>query len=127
LDIATDEDMEGGGKEIAIDLLIKKLEAKGLSVPRRRLIFVGDSLRGDLGSSLIKVGEKMNIRGTGVLVLKDKNAFLEIQKQINTDESLKRIAESMDIYGFVVSDVPLDERGKPLLLSRYSKKFLRKL
>ena len=52
LDIATDETMQGGGKEVAIKYLIDELESKGIPIPKGRMIFVGDSLRGDIGTSL---------------------------------------------------------------------------
>jgi phosphoglycolate phosphatase-like HAD superfamily hydrolase len=52
LDIATDETMAGGGKELAIHHLISKLESKGITIPINHFIFVGDSIRGDIGTSL---------------------------------------------------------------------------
>ena len=35
------------------------------------------------------------------------------------------MADSMKIYGFIVEDVPLDEKGNPMLLSRFQDKFLK--
>ena len=123
LDIATDETMSGGGKEIAIDYLINELERKGIPVPKDRLIFVGDSLRGDIGTSLNTRGQNKQ----GILVLKDKESLVEIEKQINADPSLRHIANSIDVQGFVVDEVPIDEKGNPILLSRFREKFLKKL
>ena len=127
LDIATDETMIGGGKEIAIPLLIDKLEAKGIPVPKNRLIFVGDSLRGDIGTGLIAGEKGKTISGQGILVLKDKEALLEIEKQINKEPELRHIADSIDVHGLVVGDVPVDEKGNPMLLSRFRHQFLKKL
>jgi phosphoglycolate phosphatase-like HAD superfamily hydrolase len=127
LDIATDETMAGGGKEIAIHHLIDKLESKGVPVPKNRLIFVGDSLRGDIGTSLIAKSQNQELSGQGILVLKDRNALIEIKKQISEDGSLKAVVDSMEIHGLVVSDVPLDEKGNPMLLSRFRDQFLEKL
>lgn len=125
LDIATDETMVGGGKEIAIGCLIEKLESKGIPIPQNRLIFVDDSLRGDIGTGL-NVNKKI-ISGQGILVLKDREALLEIQKQISADQKLRQIADNIDVHGLVVSDVPLDEKGNPMLLSRFRRQFLTKL
>jgi phosphoglycolate phosphatase-like HAD superfamily hydrolase len=127
LDIATDETMVGGGKEIAIHHLISKLESKGIPMPEGRMIFVGDSLRGDIGTSLTARDKNAGIFGQGILVLKDKQALLEIEKQINADPKLRNIADNIDVHGFVVDDVPLDEKGNPIMLSRFRDKFLKKL
>ena len=127
LDIATDETMAGGGKEIAIHYLINKLESKGISIPKDRLIFVGDSIRGDIGSSMKASSEDNEIHGQGILVLKDKDALIQIKKQISEDTKLKSMVDSIDIHGFVVDEVPLDEKGNPMLLSRFRDKFFEKL
>ena len=46
------------------------------------MIFVGDSLRGDIGTSLTARENNAGIFGQGILVLKDRDALLEIEKQI---------------------------------------------
>jgi len=127
LNIASDEDMIGGGKEVAIHHLIKELESKGVPIPLNRFIFVGDSLRGDIGVSLTASGKNQGISGQGILVLKDRNALLEIEKQINTDPNLRRIVDDINVHGLIVDDVPLDEKGNPMLLSRFREQFLKKL
>ncbi|OGI46754.1 hypothetical protein A2121_00045 [Candidatus Nomurabacteria bacterium GWB1_40_6] len=127
LDIATDETMVGGGKEIAIHHLIGKLKSKGIPIPEGRMIFVGDSLRGDIGTSVTARGKNAGIFGQGILVLKDKDALIEVEKQINADPKLRHIADNIDVQGFVVDDVPLDEKGNPILLSRFRDSFLKKL
>ena len=127
LDIATDETMAGGGKELAIHHLIDKLEKKGIPVPKNRLIFVGDSLRGDIGISLLAKNKDKELHGQGILVLKDKEALIQIKRQISSDKDLKKITDSMDIHGFVVENVPLDKDGGPMVLSALRDKFLEKL
>ena len=127
IDIATDETMAGGGKEIAIHKMLEELGEKGIKVPKDRLIFVGDSIRGDIGSSLLAREIDKEIKGQGILVLKDKEALLDIKKQINEDSKLKTLVDSINIHGFLVDEVPLDERGEPMLLSRFREKFLEKL
>ena len=127
LDIATDETMVGGGKEIAIQYLIKEIEAKGISVPKDKLIFVGDSLRGDIGMSLLAHKNDDQIFGQGILVLENRQALVETEKQISADPKLRALADAVDIHAFIVDDVPLDEKGSPILLSRFKDKFLQKL
>lgn len=127
LDIATDETMQGGGKEIAIHKLISEMEQKGIPLPEGRLIFVGDSIRGDIGTSLSAREKNAGIYGQGILVLEDQKALIEMEKQINADPKLRHIADNIDVQGFVVSNVPLDDKGNPMLLSRFRDKFLKKL
>ncbi len=127
IDIATDETMAGGGKENAIHYLINKMKEKGINVPKDRLIFVGDSLRGDIGSSLVAHDKDKEIHGQGVLVLKDKEELIQIKKEISEDPNLRDLVNKMEIHGFVEKDVPKDENGEPMLLSIYRDKFLEKL
>ena len=107
--------------------IINKLESKSIRVPKDRLIFVGDSLRGDIGSSLIAKNKNKKILGQGVLVLNNKKELIQIKKQISKDPKLKMVTDSMNIYGLVIEDVPLDEEKNPMLLSRFADKFLEKL
>ena len=126
LDIATDETMAGGGKEVAIPKLINNLENKGIPASKNQ-IFVGDSLRGDIGTSLLTEEQDSKILKQGILVLENKKALIEIKKQISEDPVLNKMVRSMDVHGFVVEDVPLDEKGEPMLLSSSRNKFLEKL
>jgi phosphoglycolate phosphatase-like HAD superfamily hydrolase len=127
LDIATDETMAGGGKEIAIHHLISLMEGKGIPMPKGRMVFVGDSLRGDIGTSLKAREKNEGIFGQGILVLKDKNELIEMKKKISADPELRRIVDNVNVQAFVVEDVPLDEKGNPVLHSSYRKEFLEKL
>ncbi|MFA6520547.1 MAG: HAD family hydrolase [Candidatus Paceibacterota bacterium] len=122
IDIATDETMAGGGKEIAIKHLMGVIESKGIRVPKDKLIFVGDSLRGDIGT-----GRGLGFKNKGILVLKDKDELIAIEEQINSDPELRKLADTINIEGLTVEDVPLDDKGNPILLSRFRKQFLKKL
>ncbi len=126
IDIATDETMVGGGKEIAIRHLIEDLISRGIPVATDRLIFVGDSLRGDIGSGA-KFHEYGAYSGKGVLVLENKNELIDIERQINNDPELRKIVDAVDTEAFVLDDVPKNQDGKPSLLSRGRDKFMRKL
>jgi hypothetical protein len=96
-------------------------------MPEGRMIFVGDSLRGDIGTSITAREKNAGISGQGILVLEDNDALIEMEKQISANPELRHIADSIDVYGFVVGNVPLDERGDPMMLSRFREKFLKKL
>lgn len=127
IDIATDEDMAGGGKEISIEKLINKMEEKGIRIPKDRLIFVGDSLRGDIGVMIKARMKDSSISGQGILVLNNKEELFKIKRQISEDKDLKNITSSIDVNAVVVDDVPLDENGSPMLLSRFRRDFMEKL
>ncbi|OGG74625.1 hypothetical protein A3A37_01855 [Candidatus Kaiserbacteria bacterium RIFCSPLOWO2_01_FULL_52_36] len=110
LDLATDEMMIGGGKERAMEHLIKGLESKGVKIARDRLIAVGDSIRGDVGTLR---GVKGATGQKGVLVLHNRAALEKIQQQIKDDPSLRDIVENIDVDGIVLNEVPVNERGNP--------------
>lgn len=124
--IATDEDMVGGGKEIVIPKLIKKLEDQGISVSREKLVVVGDSLSGDIGSGYrYKVGENENYI-KGILVLKDMNELNVIRNQIANNSELAKIIKNTDTEAFIVDNVKTDANGNPLIMGD-KKNFLIKL
>ncbi len=127
IDIATDETMVGGGKEIAIHYLINKVQEKGITIPKDRLVFVGDSIRGDIGSSILAKEKDKEIHGQGILVLKDKNDLIEIKKQIDENPEINKLVRTIDVHALVLSDVPKDKNGEPILLARSSEKFWEKL
>jgi len=102
----------GGGKEVAIKYLIDELESKEIPIPKGRMIFVGDSLRGDIGTSLTAREKNEGILGREFWCWKDRDALLEIERQINTDPKLRQIADNIDVPRLVIGDVPLDEKGK---------------
>lgn len=117
IDIATDEDMIGGGKEIIIPKLIKQLEDKGLKVSKEKLVIVGDSLSGDIGSGYRYKDGGQEIFIKGILVLKDLTEFEIIKKQIENNLELKKIIKNTDTEAFITSKVKIGSDGMPLLFS----------
>ena len=126
IDIATDENMIGGGKEIIIPKLIKQLEDKGIKVSKEKLVIVGDSLYGDIGSGLRykEGGKEISIKG--ILVLKDMKELEEIKNQITSDSELKNIVKNTDVEAFILDKVKTGKDGIPSLFS-HEKDFLIKL
>lgn len=126
IDIATDEDMVGGGKEIIIPKLIKRLEDKGIKISKDKLVIVGDSLFGDIGSGyrFKENGQEVFIKG--ILVLKDMNELQTMKNQIEKNSELKKIIQNTDTEAFIVDNVKTDANGTPLIMGD-KKNFLIKL
>jgi len=124
--IATDEDMIGGGKEIVIPKLIKKLEEKGIKVSKEKLVVVGDSLSGDIGSGYRYKDKSGEIFIKGILVLKDMNELEKVRGQISENPELSKIIKNTDTEAFVVENVEMDTDGVPMLFS-HKNNFLIKL
>lgn len=127
LSIATDETMAGGGKEIAIRKLLDKVEERGLIIPKEQLIFVGDSIRGDIGSGALFCKNNLGYAGMGILVVDDMDMLLQIRHLINTNESIHDIVSTLPTSAFVVNSVPKDTNGHFSLLDRGLDKFLFRL
>lgn len=127
VDIATDETMEGGGKEIAISKLLEVVELKNLKIPKEQLIFIGDSIRGDVGSGALFCEKNPGYRGYGIVVLTDENSLIEVKHMVNNDKYIHNIISKLPTYGFVVNNVPINVNGKPSLLARDMPKFLFRL
>ncbi|MFZ2204964.1 MAG: hypothetical protein WAV23_00015 [Minisyncoccia bacterium] len=127
LDIATDETMEGGGKEIAVGKMLEIARNKGILIPKEQLIFVGDSIRGDIGSGVHFCKNNMGFKGYGILVVEDAVALNEIRHLVNTDEYINSIIKMIPTYAFVVNDVPKNKEGNPSLLSADMDKFFFRL
>ena len=117
IDIATDEDMVGGGKEVVIPKLIKKLEEKGIKVSKEKLVIVGDSLFGDIGSGLRYQDKGSEILIKGILVLKNMSELKEIRDQISYNNKLEEIIKNTNTEAFIIENVKLDSNGNPLLFS----------
>ena len=126
IDIATDEDMVGGGKEIIIPKLIKKLEDKGIKVSKEKLVIVGDSLSGDIGSGYRYKDQDQEIFIKGILVLKDMKELEVIKNQIANNKELSKIIKNTDTEAFIVDNVKLDHNGTPQIFGD-KKNFLIKL
>src|SRR3989344_3985787 len=123
IDISTDEDMVGGGKEVSIQDLVRKLEAKGVSVPKDRLILVGDFIRGDVGVGM-KLPNDWKSKIKGLVILDNQEALHQLQSQIENDPSLQQQVAAIDTSALVIENVPVDSRGEPILTSRYRNRFL---
>jgi phosphoglycolate phosphatase-like HAD superfamily hydrolase len=115
IDIATDEDMVGGGKEIVIPKLIKDLEDMGVKVSKETLVIVGDSLSGDIGSGYRYRDGANEIFIKGILVLKDIDDLNKTRLQISKSSELRKIIRDTDTEAFIVDQVRLDSKGAPLL------------
>lgn len=126
IDIATDEDMVGGGKEIIIPKLIKKLEDKGIKISKEKLIIVGDSFLGDIGSGYRYKDNGKEILFKGILVLKNMEELTEIKMQINNNEEFKQILKNTDIEALIIDNVKIDKNGSPILFED-NKQYLIKL
>lgn len=126
IDIATDEDMVGGGKEIIIPKLIKKLVDKGIKVSEEKLVIVGDSLSGDIGSGYRYKDNGKEIFIKGILVLKDMKELEIVKNQIAKNSELKKIIKNTDTEAFIVGNVRIDHDGTPQILGD-KKNFLIKL
>jgi phosphoglycolate phosphatase-like HAD superfamily hydrolase len=127
LDIATDETMEGGGKDIAIGKMLTMAESIGIILPKEQLVFVGDSIRGDIGSGVRFCKYNKGFRGSGILVVEDEPSLVQMRHLINTDEYIYSIIRSLPTYALVVSNVPKNRDGNPSLLSTAMDKFFFRL
>ena len=125
IDLATDETMEGGGKELAIQELIRGMESLGIPIPQDRLILVGDSLRGDIGVAR-KLSGDLKAKA-GVLVLADTNELKTLQESLVGDPELAAIVQAIKVEGLVVDKVRTNRAGAPILGSRYRQEFLHPL
>lgn len=106
LALATDETMAKGkgGKEIAIEELIKELDAMGLKVNRKRALAAGDSPKGDVGSGT-KTGLKY-----GILVADTSEDIANIREQ----EEFKNIFETTDVKNIATKEIKQSKSGRYL-------------
>lgn len=84
--MAGDETIKGGGKEVAIPLLIKQLkEQYDLDVADDRIVAIGDSISGDVGS-----GYKVSLQDpkkhfSGLLVVTGEEELRKFQDQLTAE------------------------------------------
>ena len=126
IDISTDEDIEGGGKEIIFQKLIDKLKGKGIEVSRENLVVIGDSLSGYIenGYKYKKNGKDINMQS--ILILKDMNEFDDMKKQIEHSNIFRKIIEETDTEVFVADNMKKDRFGMPII-SKGQENYLIKL
>jgi phosphoglycolate phosphatase-like HAD superfamily hydrolase len=82
------KDFEGGGKDAAIEVLIKKFDEKGIPIPEN-LMVVGDSLKGDIGSGAKFMEKHGEFKLRGVYV--GEGDVEEIKKQVENSPNLKNM------------------------------------
>ncbi len=107
--LASDENMTGGGKEIAIEWLIGELAKMGLKVNRNRATAIGDSIKGDVGS-----GAKAGL-GTGILVTETSEQIAAIRERATKDtpdgNQVKAVFEGTQIEAIPSNEVT-NRKGK---------------
>ncbi|NVN96827.1 HAD family hydrolase [Candidatus Nomurabacteria bacterium] len=124
IDCATDTDVPGT-KEYKMQWLINRLEKKGLSIPYDRLLVIGDSPLGDVGSAsrfqkLVK-NEHPEVSASGIVIIESDN---DMKVAI---EKLKDIND-INIHTFDYTKVPVSEKnGKPELFSKNRKDFYKEI
>ncbi len=117
---ATDTDVPGT-KEHKMKWLTEQLEKKGLPVPYERLLVIGDSPLGDVGSASkfqkLVSGEHPEVNASGIVIIaSDEDLKIAGEKLNNIDD--------INIHTFDYTKVPVDENGDPMLFSKNRDKFL---
>ena len=88
----------------------------GIPVSKEKLVIVGDSLSGDIGSGYRYRDGASDIAIKGILVLKDNTELENVRNQISNNSELKRIIKNTDTEAFIVDNVGTDKNGDPSLL-----------
>ena len=128
IDSASDWDVDGD-KEYKIQYLIGELEKKDIKVPYDRLIIVGDSIKGDIGSGLRfkdmkKDQENVNIKG--LLVVENQNALAAAEEKVRNDTQLQKLVKEFDVKAVQLDKVSFSSvDGKPRLSSHYQNDFMK--
>lgn len=82
------KDFEGSGKDVAIEVLVKKFEEKGISIPAD-IAVVGDSLAGDIGSGAKFMEKHSEFKLRGIYV--GEGDVEEMKKQVENSPNLKNM------------------------------------
>jgi len=119
---ASDTDVPGT-KEYKMKWLTDQLEKKGLPVPYDRLLVIGDSPVGDVGSAskykqLIR-NEHPEVSASGIVIIANEN---------DLEDAVIKLKEvnDIDIHTFDYTKVPTD-KGESMLFSRNRGRFLQRL
>ncbi len=103
--LASDEDFVGGGKEVGIEHLMQLIESNGITVPKHRLVVLGDAEKGDVGS-----GYRLMKRGDytfeGVLVRKDIPEAEVFKRAAESDPELKDMLKTMNVTVIASENAP---------------------
>ncbi len=132
IDCATDSDIFGR-KEYKMEYLRKWLHERGIEVPLDRIMVVGDSITGDLGSALRfkwlvdGQGGGSKVDAYGLLVVKDEDEFNEACTKIALDPELQTLVRTFRMDAIRLDLVTTSNHGTPNLASRYRKTFLQRL
>lgn len=126
IDVASIEETEGKGKERAIEHLVSCMEEKGVPVPKERLILIGDSLHSDIGVAK-KLPVDWRAKAKGLLILENQEALEQLQQQASSNPEITQLISDLDVSGLVIEQVPLNDRGVPMLSSKHRRKFLHQL
>ncbi len=127
IDCATDTDV-AGLKEHKMKYLTAALEAKGIQVPYDRLVIVGDSPTGDVGSGprfrelMHKEKPAINVVARGLLVVENAEALRAAEEKIGHDPELRQLVETLRW-----DKVKPSRYGVPAIGSRYDDGFLEPL
>ncbi|MCX6754182.1 MAG: HAD family hydrolase [Candidatus Nomurabacteria bacterium] len=119
IDCATDTDVPGK-KEYKMQYLIKQLEAKGIKIPYDKILIIGDSPLGDVGSGSkfqkLEKEEHPEVRTKGIVINgNEEDLIVAINKLKETTD--------MEINAIDVNQVPIDKHGNPDLTQKGRDKF----
>ena len=112
LELAGDESMDGGGKEVAIQKLTDRMAKLGVSVAKHRLGLIGDSLLGDIGVARKLPGP---YKAGGLLVVENEEALFAERQILAQNRDRRDAAERLGVRVFVLDRVPCNSRGTPIL------------
>ena len=109
MDCATDTDVPGT-KEYKMQYLIKQLEAKGINIPYDKILIIGDSPLGDVGSGSkfqkLEKEKHPEVKTKGIVINgNEEDLIVAINK-------LKEVID-MEIHAIDTSKVPLDKHNNP--------------
>lgn len=128
IDCASDTDVPGL-KEYKMKYLINILENKGLEIPYDRLVIIGDSAEGDVGSGprfkklMNKEEPDLNIVVKGLLVVDNEKDLQNTVSSISHDRELCDSVQALDLSGVPISKVD----GAYLMAGKNKEKFLKQL
>ena len=123
LDCATDTDVSGT-KEYKMQWLIKRLEEKGLSIPYDRLLVIGDSPLGDVGSAsrfqkLVK-HEHPEVSASGIVIIESDEEMKSAIDKLNETTDI-------NIHTLDYTKVPENKDGDQELFSKGRDEFYKKI
>lgn len=125
LDCATDTDVLKA-KEYKMQWLAERLEKKGLPIPYDRLLVIGDSPKGDVGSASrfqkLEKEKHPEVSASGILIVEGD---ADVEKAINVFS--ENNIDDINIQAFNYKKTPLDEKGDPQLYSKFRELFLSKI